>query len=106
MGHARRKPQTEAPFTLTLLSNGGAELTRNTVQVWASDSDDEFAEQFGEEFLDENDTEAILEYLVEAGRLSDDEADAAEIEVETLERPPGDDDEEDEDDDEDEEDEE
>lgn len=101
MGHARRAPQTEAPFALTLLSNGGAELTRNGVQCWASDSDDEFAEQFGDEFLDENDVEGILEYLVEADQLTDDEADSADLFIETAE-PVGPGDEED-DDDEDEE---
>lgn len=99
MGHARRAPQKDAPFAFTLLSNGGAELTRSGVQIWASDSDDEFAEEFGQEFLDENDTEAILEYLVEAGHLSDDEADDAEVFVETAE-PAGPGEEEDEEDDE------
>ena len=85
MGHARRAPQKEAPLELTLLANGGAELTRNTVQVWASDSDDEFADEFGEEFLDENDTEAILNYLVEADFLTDAEADDVDVFVESAE---------------------
>lgn len=95
MGHARRAPQHEVPFEFTLLSNGGAELTRSGVQIWASDSDDDFAEEFGDEFLDENDTEAVLEYLVEAGHLTDDDADNAEVFTETAE-PVGPGDEEDE----------
>lgn len=101
MGHARRAPATsDPPFALTLLSNGGAELTRNGVQIWASDADDDFADEFGQEFLDENDAESVFEYLVEAGHLDDDEADNADFFIESAQPVTGPGDEDDEDDEE------
>lgn len=97
MSHRRTQ---RGEFTLTLLPGGGAELTRQGVQVWASDSDDEFADAFGQEFLDEDDAEELFEYLVESNCLTDQQADDARLVIESYERPPGEEDD-DEDDDED-----
>jgi len=91
---------------LILTHNGGAELVDLTAQqtVWASDSDDDFREEFVE-FLDENDIEAVLDWLIDNDHLSDEEADMAEISIESLEgeKPggPGDDEDDDDDDEED-----
>ena len=100
MSHARQAPQREPALTLTLLAGGGAEVTRDGVQVWASDTDDEFADEFGEEFLDENDFDGVLTYLEDQGIVSKDQADNMECVVESMELVgPGDDEDDDEDDD-------
>lgn len=96
MSHARARP---APHLLTLLADGGAQLQSGHDEaspvVWASDSDPDFLEEMGgQEFLDENDIAEVLEYLVDEGHMSDAEADACEVDIETL--GPGDDEDEDE----------
>jgi hypothetical protein len=81
MSGSRRGPEV----LLTLLAEGGANLTIGGKSTWASDSDEEFAEEFaGREMLDENDIGELLEYLVDTGTLSEDEADECEIDIETL----------------------
>lgn len=52
--------------------------------LWASDADEAFKDEFGDEFLDEEDDADILDYLVDAGHLTDEDADAVEIMVSTL----------------------
>jgi len=70
---------------LILRANGSAELlSLSGRQLWESDSDDDFKDEISEEFLTEADVADILDYLVEAGTLSDKEADACEIEEESL----------------------
>lgn len=85
---------------LILTANGGAELVDLDAekQLWASDSDDFFREEFPD-FLDENDLEHVFDYLVGAEVMSEEEADEAEVSMESLREGPGDDeDDEDEDD--------
>jgi hypothetical protein len=85
----RHRGRRTRQVLLTLLANGGAELNLNDENgplLWASDSDEDFLEEMaGQEFLDENDIPEVLEYLVDEGYLTDAEADAAEIDIETLE---------------------
>lgn len=81
MGHARHHVRR---LTLFLTADGGAELLAGDDQLWASDSDEEFLEEFGTEILDENDVDAILEYLIETERLTEEEADRAEVRAEVL----------------------
>lgn len=88
---------------LILTEDGGAELydVNSEVQLWASDSDDEFREEFPD-ILDENDVEHVQDYLVAHEKMTEDEADIMEVSADTLEPETvnGDDDEDDEDDDE------
>lgn len=86
---------------LILTEDGGAELwdVNSEVSLWASDSDDEFREEFSE-MLDESDVEHVQDYLVAHEIMTEDEADCMEISAESPEPVPvnGDDDEEDEED--------
>lgn len=77
---------------LILTATGGAEVVDIDTQLslWASDSDEEFQEEFSET-LDENDIDAVLDWLVNEGVMSDDEADEAEISVESIEGAPAND---------------
>jgi hypothetical protein len=70
----------EREVTLLLSRDGGAELIDNGTgqQFWASDSDDNFREDFTE-LLTEADLEDVLDYLVAADILSESEADEADI---------------------------
>lgn len=68
-------------FTLLFRADGTVELldsSNNT--VWSSDEDDDFTEEFGDDmFSDEEDSEDILAYLEEIGKIdSDDEIDVVE----------------------------
>ncbi len=74
------------PFQLVLRANGSAELLdRHDEQVWASDSDEDFQQDWaGSMFLKESDVEDVLEFLVEGGHLTEEEADDCEIEEESL----------------------
>ena len=86
---------------LILTANGGAEVVDLDAeqQLWASDSDDTFREEFPD-FLDENDLEHVFDYLIEHDVLSEEEADEAEVSMESLrEAGPGDEDDDEEDDD-------
>ena len=67
------------PVALNLTETGGAELldaAGNT--VWASSSDEEFAEYFPE-FLNERDLEDLGEYLLEEGMLTEEELERLEV---------------------------
>ena len=70
---------------LILNAHGGAELVDIKAQspLWASDSDEEFKEEFPD-LLDENDAEAVFDYLIEAELLTESEADEAELSIESL----------------------
>jgi hypothetical protein len=46
-------------------------------QLWSSEDDQDFRDEFGTEFLDSEDTDDVSEYLIDIGHLEDDE----EIEV-------------------------
>jgi hypothetical protein len=87
---------------LCLLASGGAELVdvETDVTVWASDTDEEFGEEFPE-LLDENDVEHLQDYLEEKGLCTDRELEAMDVIGEPLEGDPDDEEEDDEDDDED-----
>jgi hypothetical protein len=87
---------------LILTANGGAEVVDldQEKQLWASDADDLFREEFPD-FLDENDLEHVFDYLVEHDVMSEEEADEAEVSMESLkEKHNGDEDDEDDDDEE------
>jgi hypothetical protein len=73
---------------LCLLASGGAELVdveapEDAEPVWASDSDEDFAEEFPE-ILDENDIEHLQDYLEEHGVCTARELEAMEIINEPL----------------------
>lgn len=64
------------------LAEGSAELLKNGEQIWASDSDEDFMEEFGEDNPNKNalqlgpdDLGYVLDYLVDIGEMTDDEAD-------------------------------
>jgi hypothetical protein len=81
---------------LCLLSSGGAELCDleapdDAEPVWASDSDEDFAEEFPE-ILDENDVEHLQDYLEEHEICTSRELEAMEIITDPLD---GDDEEDD-----------
>jgi hypothetical protein len=80
---------------LCLLGSGGAELVdvETDVTIWASDTDEEFGEEFPE-LLDENDVEHLQDYLEEKQVCTDRELEAMDVMYEPLE---GDDEEEDDD---------
>lgn len=84
------------PLELILRPEGTAELVDSKDNtLWASDSDDDFREEDFDDFLTEDDLDDILDYLAEAGVLTDDEVQAFEDErfectIETLEDSVGD----------------
>jgi hypothetical protein len=106
---------------LVFKHSGGVELRAVTDKddpaldtvIWASDSDQDFMDQFGNEIFDSNDQEEvtkIMDYLVEADIIDDDEAPDLQIWSESLDgrdvetvgaADPGDDDDDDDDDEED-----
>ncbi len=79
------------PLELVLRAHGPCELLNsNDDTLWASDSDDDFREEFNNEFLDEEDIGEILEYLEDSGILTEDEAEKfvnqqLEFNIETVE---------------------
>jgi len=70
---------------LTLLDAGGAEVVDvdTDTTVWASDTDEDFAEEFPE-ILDENDVEHLLDYLEEHEVCTSRELEVMEIISEPL----------------------
>jgi hypothetical protein len=72
--------------------------------VWASDSDPEFMDQFPTEIFEPNESEGIIEYLIEADIIDEGEAEDLRIFSESLDgRDVGPDDDDDDGDEEDEE---
>jgi hypothetical protein len=57
----------------TLYRDGRCVLTENTNLVWSGDSDDEYQAEFGES-VEPGDVDDILDYLLEAGYLEEDES--------------------------------
>jgi hypothetical protein len=94
--------EVETVMVLVFLAGGQCVLEEDGEQVWASDDDEQFRDEFGNEFLDADDAEEIIGYLVDEGVIDEDEADELEnnVEVEALEE--GDEDDEDDEGDEDE----
>lgn len=79
------------PLELILRAHGPAELVNADQEtLWASDSDDDFREEFNDEFLQEEDIGDILEFLVDAQVITDKEfrffeSDHWDCTIETLE---------------------
>jgi hypothetical protein len=93
-------PMTEVSTVMVLvfLTGGQCALEEDGEQVWSSDDDEDFRDEFGNEFLDADDAEEIIGYLVDEGLITEEEADELEnnIEIESLEE--GDEDEDEDDD--------
>lgn len=52
---------------------------------WASDSDQDFMDEFGNEIMSaDDDAEEVMDYLVEAGKITEPQAEALEIYDESL----------------------
>lgn len=75
---------SESVLILAFLTGGQVALEENGEQVWASDDDADFMEEFGDAFHDADDAEEILGYLAEEGIITEEEAENVEIEVESL----------------------
>jgi hypothetical protein len=72
MGKSRKYP-----LELILRAHGPAELVDADENVlWVSDVDDEFKEHFPDEFLNEEDSDAILDYLYDMDIINQKEFDA------------------------------
>lgn len=72
---------------LLLRANGSAELYPSVgaeSSLWSSDSDDDFKDQVSAEFLTEGDLEDILGYLIDEGKLTEEQADECVIEEESI----------------------
>lgn len=71
---------------LCLLRAGGAEVVDvdTDVTLWASDTDEDFAEEFPE-LLDENDVEHLLDYVEEKCGFTERELEVMDIITEPLE---------------------
>lgn len=68
-----------APAQLNLTETGGAELLDGAGRtLWASDSDEDFRDEFPD-FLQEEDVPELVDYLIDAGELTEDEAEQVEI---------------------------
>ncbi len=78
--------ETNEGLWLVFLAGGQCMLEEDGEQCWCSDADDDFTEEFGDAFLDPDDAEDILAYLVDEGHLTEDEADHIEIDVESVAR--------------------
>lgn len=62
------------PLELILRAHGPAELVNaNEETLWASDSDADFKDEISDEFLKEEDFRDILEYLVDAEIITQEE---------------------------------
>lgn len=72
MSHARRSSKV---FKFMLYTRGTAELFSDGVSVWASDADEDFADEMGNDTLVADDIGDALDYLVDAGYMTDAQAD-------------------------------
>jgi hypothetical protein len=67
-------PRRSYPLELILRAHGPVELVNANEEIlWASDSDDDFREEFNDEFLQEEDLEDILDFLEEFEFIDADE---------------------------------
>jgi hypothetical protein len=95
------------PLEIVLRAHGPAELINSDEELlWTSESDDDFKEEFGDEFLEEEDADEIVEFLFDSGILAVNEynafkSDRWDVTLETLKSSagPGDDGDDDGDDD-------
>lgn len=69
---------------LAFLTGGQVALEENGEQVWCSDDDEDFTEEFGDAFHDADDAEDIIEYLTDTEIITEEEASAIEVDVESL----------------------
>jgi len=67
--------RTPARYLLKRTEDGKAELFSNGVTLWSSDTDPDLLEELGHDAVRDDDMGDVLEYLVEAGHLSDSDAD-------------------------------
>lgn len=58
-----------AEYELIFDATGAVELLSQGEQVWTSDADDDFADEFEGDLFTGEDAEEILEYLEEAGLI-------------------------------------
>lgn len=88
MSHARHARRI---VTLRFTEQGGAELLAGGRTLWASDADPDFVEDFGDNLIGDYESAAtdddaddllvdVLDYLVAAGLLTDEEANDARLE--------------------------
>lgn len=75
---------SESVLILAFLTGGQVALEENGEQVWASDDDEGFTEEFGDAFHDADDAEDIIEYLTDQQIITEEEASAIEVDVESL----------------------
>lgn len=58
--------------TLLLTAHGTVQvLNADDAVLWSSDDDDDFTDEFADEFLGQADVPEILEYLVDAGLIDE-----------------------------------
>ncbi len=75
---------SEMASALLLTAHGTVQLLDDADNVlWSSDDDDDFSDEFNDEFLEEADVEDILDYLVEADLLCED--DELDLQIDSLE---------------------
>lgn len=75
--------ETDSELVLVFTAAGQCVLEEDGDTVWTSDSDDDFQEEFGSEFLDaDEDGAKILNWLEEEGWLEEEEKARTEIETE------------------------
>lgn len=75
--------EDESSLVLVFTSAGQCVLEEDDETVWTSDSDDDFQEEFGSEFLDaDEDGAKILNWLVDEGWIDDEEKGGVVIETE------------------------
>lgn len=79
-------------MSLTLLFKAGGQVTLleddgrgGEETLWASDDDEGFQEEFGNEFMDPDEAEQVLEYLVDEDIVTESEAGDILIESDSLE---------------------
>ena len=82
----KRGGSMSEPETILLFMVGGqVQLQRDGATLWASDNDEEFRDEFEDEFLDpDEDAEHVLYYLMDKGVLTEDEAEAVEVESDSI----------------------
>jgi hypothetical protein len=72
---------------------GTVELLSNGVHVWSSDTDPDLLDELGTDAVLDEDIGDVLDYLVEAGHLTEDDADECTVDSpEDDDDPEGDDD--------------
>ncbi len=69
-------------LTLIFLSGGQAILEEDGEQTWASDDDEDFDIEIGNDKLDIEDESTVREYLIEHDIISEREAQVMSVEVE------------------------